>query len=327
VLTVAGIGRRRFFKNGAMVFAATGASDLDAWSWPSPESASAPPFKLGLVTYEVAKDWDIATIIKNCEEVGFEGVELRTTHAHGVEPAISKERRAEVRKKFEDSKVRLVSLGSICSYQSPDPAEVEKNIEETRAFCELARDVGCMGVKVRPNGFPKGVEHAKTLEQIGNALKKCGDIARDAGVEIWVEVHGEGTEDPPNIHRIMEVADHPTVGLCWNSNDTDVEDGSVAKSFDLLKKWLRSCHINELWRQPAPWGAAAGQLVPQGGTTPGLPAQAGFPSYAQPYPYHELFALFRSVQFNRYTFCEIPSSPEPVRLMRYYRALWSWLAA
>ena len=37
--------------------------------------------KLGLVTYNLAKDWDLGTIIANCEETGFSGVELRTTHA------------------------------------------------------------------------------------------------------------------------------------------------------------------------------------------------------------------------------------------------------
>ena len=41
--------------------------------------------KLGLVTYNMAKDWDVPTIIKNCQDTGFEGVELRTTHAHKVE--------------------------------------------------------------------------------------------------------------------------------------------------------------------------------------------------------------------------------------------------
>ena len=325
-------GRRRFFKRGATALAAMSATKLENLGAVSRPPASpgrpadpAPPFKLGLVTYELAKDWDIETIIKNCEAAGFEGVELRTTHRHGVEPTISKQQRAEVRKRFEGSAVRLVSLGSTSEYESPDPAVVEKNVENTRAFAELARDLGCMGVKVRPNGFPKGVPHDKTLDQIGRALAKCGDIARDNGVEIWVEVHGEGTEDPPNIRRIMDVANHPSVGLCWNSNDTDVEDGSVVKSFDLLKNWLRSCHINELWRAPAPWGASAGQ--PPEKTTPGSPEQAGFPSYAKPYPYHELFRLFRGANFSRYTFCEIPASAEPLRLMRYYRAVWQWLAA
>src|SRR3954449_12375625 len=110
-------------------------------------------FKLGLVTYNLAKDWDIATIIKNCEETGFEAVELRTTHKHGVEPAIDAAARAEVRKRFADSKVRLLSLGTVCEFHSPDAAVVRKNVDECKRFLELARDLGCIGVKVRPNGI------------------------------------------------------------------------------------------------------------------------------------------------------------------------------
>src|SRR5688500_16796997 len=41
--------------------------------------------KIGIVTYNIAKDWDVTTIIKNCAATKFEGVELRTTHKHGVE--------------------------------------------------------------------------------------------------------------------------------------------------------------------------------------------------------------------------------------------------
>ena len=252
-------------------------------------------FKLGLVTYNLAKDWDVDTIIKNCEATGFEGTELRTTHKHGVEPTLSKAQRAEVRKKFSDSRVRLVSLGTTCSFQSPDQAEVRRNIETAREFCELAHDVGAIGIKVRPNGFPPNVPHDKTLDQIGHALAKCGDIARDNGVEIWLEVHGRGTQLPANIHRIMTVANHPAVGICWNSNPPDVIGGSVRQNFDLIGPWLRSCHIHELWDPK--------------------------------YPYRELFALFRSVGYNRYTFAEIQGSCEPMRLMHYYRTLWEYEAA
>ena len=258
-------------------------------------SVSTPSFKLGLVTYNLARDWDIDTIIKNCELTGFEGVELRTTHKHGVEISLSKERRADVRKRFADSRVRLVSLGTTCEYESPDAAVVEKNIEETRRWCGLAQDLGCMGVKVRPNGFPASVSQEKTLQQIGQALAKCGDAARDHGVEIWLEVHGPGTQLPPNIHRMLTVADHPSVGACWNSNPTDVEGGSIRKSFELLKPWIRSCHINDLYRKNYPW--------------------------------RELMTLLRAINFNRYTFAEISEpSCEPIRFMDYYRALWDYTA-
>ena len=45
--------------------------------------------KLGLVTYQWAKDWDLPTLIANCEKTGYLGVELRTEHAHKVETNLS----------------------------------------------------------------------------------------------------------------------------------------------------------------------------------------------------------------------------------------------
>lgn len=251
--------------------------------------------KLGLVTYNLAKDWSIEKIIELCSKTGFEAVELRTTHAHGVEPTLGFEERRRVRELFERSPVRLLSLGTVCEYHSPDRAEVERNIEMTKRFVELAHDVGALGVKVRPNRLmeDKGIPREKTLRQIGEALRLCGDHAVKYGVEIWVEVHGYGTSDPTCMRRIMEITDHPQVGVCWNSNPTDVKDGSVRESFELLKDWIRSVHIHEL--------------------------------YDRSYPYRELFSLLKGIGYDRYCLAEIPESAEPERLMRYYRALWEEL--
>jgi sugar phosphate isomerase/epimerase len=247
-------------------------------------------FKLGLVTYNLAKDWDVPTILRNCQGTGFEAVELRTTHHHGVEPSLDKSARAEVRRRFLDSKVRLLSLGSTCEYHSPDAAVVSRNIEETKRFLELAHDLGAMGVKVRPNGLPRGISEEQTLEQIGRALRQCGETAKDFNVEIWLEVHGEATCVPARIERIMKAADHPQVGVCWNSNPEDVQNGSIARNFSLLLPWLRNTHINELWNPNYPW--------------------------------RELFHLLKQCGYNRYTLAEITESSDPVRLMHYYRALW-----
>lgn len=246
--------------------------------------------KLGLVTYNLARDWDLETIIRRCKATKFEGVELRTTHAHGVEPSIGRERREEVRRVFEESGIKLWGLGTVCEFHSPDPTVLKKNIDICKEFVVLARDIGAVGVKVRPNAIPAGVPEEKTLEQIGRALRECGMFASEEGVEIWLEVHGSGTSHPPRIRRIMEICDHPSVGVCWNSNDTDVKDGSVKEYFQLLAPYIKSVHINELWREEYPW--------------------------------RELFSLLKGIKYDRFTLAEIPESPDPERLMRYYRALW-----
>ena len=161
--------------------------------------------QLGIVTYNIAKDWDLPTILARLEKLGYEGVELRTTHAHKVEVNLTKAERDEVRKRFEDSPVQLAGLGSAFEYQAADPAVVRKNIDGTKEYVRLAHDVGSPGVKVRPNGVPKGADLDATLRQIGRALHEVGDDATDFGIAIRVEVHGSVTSDLDNFAKILEL--------------------------------------------------------------------------------------------------------------------------
>jgi sugar phosphate isomerase/epimerase len=265
-------------------------------------AADKPPvqYRLGIVTYNIAANWDVPTILKVCKEVGLSPVEFRTGHKHGVEPTLGKPERQEIRKRFADSGIDIWGCGTTCEFHSPEPAVVKKNIETCKQFVELVADIGGRGVKVRPNGLPKNVPIEKTLEQIGKALIPCGQAAADANLEIWVEVHGSGTAHPPYIKKIMEHCGHPQVGLTWNSNASDIKDGSVAEHFKLLRPWIRSCHINEIYKD-----------------TLGR------------YPYRELFRLFRETGYDRVTLIEVgkgmPDVASSEEVLRYYKALWTEL--
>jgi sugar phosphate isomerase/epimerase len=297
------LDRRRFLRSAGPLTAAGLAAGPMARAADRPSVAAEKPlkFQLGIVTYNIARDWDLPTILKVCKSVGLAAVELRTEHKHKVEPDLSPAARQQVRQQFADSGVTFWGCGSTCEFQSPDAATVEKNVESCKRFVQLAADLGGRGVKVRPNGLPKGVPVEKTLERIGKALVPCGQAAADAGLEIWVEVHGGGTQIPANMKTIMEHCGHPKVGLTWNSNPTDVTNGSVAEAFALLRPWVRSCHINELYKDAA-----------------------------RAYPYRELFRLLREADYDRVTLCEVGKSPPDAdsgaELLRYYKALWTELA-
>src|SRR5262245_6827850 len=150
--------RREFLIRGGFVLGAAGLAPGVTLSAAGAESSSfivrSPKMKLGIVTYNIAKDWDLATIIKNCTETKFQGVELRATHAHRVEVDLSKEQREEVRKQFQDSPVELMGLGSAFDYHTPDQSKLRADIAATKEYIILAHDVGASGVKVRPNGLP-----------------------------------------------------------------------------------------------------------------------------------------------------------------------------
>jgi sugar phosphate isomerase/epimerase len=249
--------------------------------------------KLGTITYNVAKDWDLKTLLHHVKAAGLEGVELRTSHAHGVEIALDAAARREVRQRFADAGVTLWGLGTVCEFQSTEPAKVTENIEMCKRWCELAEDIGARGVKVRPNGLPDGEPVEKTLARIAAALKICGEAAASHGVEIWLEVHGAGTAHPPHIRSILDQCGHPKVGACWNSNKSDIVDGSVRTYFKLLRPDIKSCHINDLWDTS--------------------------------YPYRELFRLFNETGYDRFTLCEVGASVKPEDgevFLKCYRGLW-----
>ena len=259
-------------------------------------------FKLGLVTYNVPATWDLPTILKVCKEVGIAAVECRTTHKHNVEPKLTSVERHDVKAQFADSGVVFWGSGSVCEFHSDDPTVVKKNIETCKEFIGLVHDLGGTGVKVRPNGVPKGADPQKTFEQIGKSLAECGKAAKDAGVEIWVEVHGAVTAVPKNVKAFMDACGHSSVGLTWNSNPTDLDDKkSVAAAFEMLKPWIRSCHINDLEND-------------QKGT----------------YPYHELFELLKGIGYDRYTMCEVGKSydvAEGTTFLKGYKKMWDGLTA
>lgn len=250
--------------------------------------------RLGLVTYMWGAEWDLPTLIKNCEATGFEGVELRTGHKHGVEPSLTASERRDVARRFAGSHVELVGLGTTCEYHSPDASELAKQIEQTKAFIKLCHDCGGSGIKVRPNGLPAGVPTEKTLAQIGRCLREAAEFGDGYGVEIRLEVHGKGTSSLAHIRTIMDAADHPGAVVCWNCNPTDLDAPGLAANFELVKQRLGTIHIHDL---------------------------------ASSYPWRELFVLLHGADFDGWTLLEESgSTADPLRVMNYYRLAWEALA-
>ncbi|HBL77169.1 MAG TPA: xylose isomerase [Prolixibacteraceae bacterium] len=248
------------------------------------------PLKIGIMTYTLAKDWSIETIIKNCTETGYQSVELRTTHAHGIELTLSASERATVKKRFEDSPLETISLASAYCYHFPDQAELKKNIEGTKEYVLLAKDVGAKAIRVFPNTIPKDVPEEKTFEQIGKSLAEVSQFGHDHGVEIRVCVHGVGTDSPGVMKKIIDYSQNPYVYINWNCNPADTQGGGFEYNFNLLKDRIRGVHMHELW-------------TPE-------------------YPFRLLFKKLSDMNYKGYCLAEVDKSEDPIRFMKYYRALF-----
>jgi sugar phosphate isomerase/epimerase len=209
--------------------------------------------RFGLVTYLWGKDVALPDLIAACDQSDALGVELRTTHRHGVEPSLSAEQRREVRKRFADSRVKLVGLGSNERFDHPDPQQLRAAIETSKAFIRLSHDVGGSGVKVKGDQFHPHIPHEQTLDQLAAALHELGQYAEQFDQQIRLEVHG-GFQELPLHHEIIRRANHNRVRTCWNSNAEDLAGAGLRANFELVKDHFgQTAHIHQLDVPDYPW--------------------------------------------------------------------------
>jgi sugar phosphate isomerase/epimerase len=253
--------------------------------------------RFGLVTYLWAKDWDLPTLIANCEKTGFRGVELRTQHAHGVETNLNAAQRSEVKKRFANSSVTCIGYGANFEYHSPDPAILRANIEQTKEYIKLCKDIGASGIKVKPNDLPAEVPKEKTIAQIASSLNEIGKFAQDFGQLVRVEVHGTLTQQLPNMKAIFDQVTESDVKICWNCNDEDLLPPGLEGNFNMVKKWFGdTVHIREL----------------NDGN----------------YPYQQLFNLFTGINYNGWILLEARTEPsDKISAMREQLSLFKTMIA
>ena len=287
------ISRRNFIQKsivGGIALATI--NPLSAWA-----KSEKPAMKLGLVTYQWAKDWDLPTLIANCTQTGVLGVELRTEHAHGVETRLNPAQRAEVKKMFADSSVTCIGYGANFEYHSPDPVKLRMNVDQTKEYIKLCKDIGASGIKVKPNGLPDGVVKEKTFAQIAASLNEVGKFARDYGQLVRVEVHGEKTQELPNMKAIFDQVTEKNVKMCWNCNDQDLLPPGLEGNFNSVKKWFGdTVHVREF--------------------------------NVGNYPYQQLFDLFNGIHYEGWILLEARTEPaDKIAALKEQLALFNQLVA
>jgi len=262
--------------------------------WSSPADTG---MKLGFVTYQWGRDWDLPTLITNLEKTGYYGVELRTQHAHKVETNLTPLQRAEVKKRFADSSVKCVGYGSNFEYHSPDPEQLRNNIEQTKEYIKLCYDIGATGIKVKPNYLPPEVPKEKTIAQIAASLNECGKFAQDYDQLVRVEVHGTYTQEIPNMKAIFEQVTEKNVVMCWNCNEQDLLPPGLEANFNSVKKWLGdTVHVREL--------------------------------NDESYPYQQLFDVFTGINYNGGILLEARTEPaDRIAAMKEQKTLFEKMIA
>lgn len=246
--------------------------------------------KLCLLTYNMARRWELPKIVEVAKACGFAGMELRAEagHAHGVELERTPAERRAIRDQIEDAYLDVACIGTGSRFDSPDPAKRQEVVERTKRYVELAADLGCRRIRVFGNDVPAGVARHDCTRYVGESLRTLGEFAEPLGVDVLLEMHGQFNYWG-FARAAVEAASHANVALVYNCDQRDVVGGSVAATYSRVRDWIRHVHTHELTRG---------------------------------YPYPELFELLEGDGYEGYLSSELGAeTPAPEQFLAMYAAL------
>jgi sugar phosphate isomerase/epimerase len=136
-------------------------------------------------------------------------------------------------------------LGSSANMHEMDPATRDAQLDEARRFIDLARALGAPYVRVFGNQYLPGVPRDEMLDHIARSLSELGRYAREQGVTVLIESHGDFT-DSPSLRAILERADSAAVALLWDAHHTFVSGKEEPEeTVRQLGRWIRHTHLKD----------------------------------------------------------------------------------
>jgi sugar phosphate isomerase/epimerase len=194
-------------------------------------------------------DWTFDRIIDFAVQHKYDGIELRGLLREmdliKCPEFSTAERRRATMQQLKDHKLVITDLGSSATLHFDDTATRTKNLDEGKRFIDLAEQIHCPYVRVFPNKFLEGKEHAYTIDLITKGLLELANHANGTKVTVLMETHGD-LVDAANIKQIMEGASHPHTGLVWDIvNMWSITKVPPATVYKQLKPYIRHTHIKD----------------------------------------------------------------------------------
>ncbi|MCX6045322.1 MAG: sugar phosphate isomerase/epimerase [Chloroflexi bacterium] len=121
-------------------------------------------------------------------ELGLDGADVSVVHLQSKQSAYLQ----TLRRQATDAGVEIAMLVTYADFTHPDAAERTRQVEEIRAYCDVAAELGASFMRVTAGQAHPGVERADGIEWAVAGLTACLDKAAATGVTLCYENHTKG---------------------------------------------------------------------------------------------------------------------------------------
>ena len=240
---------RRAFVQSAATFLATGCARSRTERFLVHDAALSydARLRLGFSTLG-CPGWDWQRILDFAQTHRFGAVELRGIGTQMNLPLLSMfqpAQLAQTRRELAAHDLVVSCLGSSTNLHEMEPAKHEAELAHARRFIDLAQALGAPFVRVFGNKYVAGVPRDPMLAHIAAGLRTLGDYAKERGVTVLLESHGDFV-DSPTLVELMRRADGPGVALLWDAHHTfafgrEQPEATLAA----IKSYVRHVHLKD----------------------------------------------------------------------------------
>lgn len=194
----------------------------------------------------VCPDWSLDEVVAGMKRHGYKGLEPRVEwgHASGIEAELSKDGRAEVRRRFTDEGLTICCVATSVRMAAPDAAERAGHIEDLRRYIELAADLGCGTIRTFGGPRDQAQALAMVVEWTASGYRQVADEAAAAGVIVLMETHDDWCSTAP-VRAVVEAVGHDSVQVLWDFMHPQRMLEKPAESFLAIGALTRHVHAHD----------------------------------------------------------------------------------
>ncbi|MBI1335555.1 MAG: TIM barrel protein [Phycisphaera sp.] len=203
------------------------------------------PIKLAFSTV-ACPNWTLDQVAAQAKAMGYHGVELRTLGPAGAalacDPSASDPRK--VAEAFEHAGVEIALLSTSISLHPKSNSAGFTAMRQTTDALELASKLGCGAVRVFVSHIEVGESRQNVMTRVSQRLRPLADKAGELGVQLLLENSGSFALAKP-WWWLLNLVDHPMLGLSWNVANAAASDEGPAVSVPLLNQRIRFAKVKD----------------------------------------------------------------------------------
>jgi sugar phosphate isomerase/epimerase len=190
--------------------------------------------------------WSLEEIIRNAVAWGYQGVELRGLQDEMFlpkHPALTPENREATRRRFHDAGLQIVALGSSARLGVPEN-EWQKQLDEAKAYAELAAALHCPVVRVFGGNVPQGMDKATYFAIVAERLQFLAEFAKPLRVTMALETH-DALVKAADVAAILAKVPAENAGCVWDVHHSVRAGETPEQSVNHLGKRIVATHLKD----------------------------------------------------------------------------------